>query len=79
MTEVQSTHLLLSTLRAGPFISGVTHNILSLGQRPIVGAATTTACSGPCRLPCSARCSADVGTLGAFSLVTWLPMAMLKS
>ena len=37
MAEAVSTKLLLSTGRPGPFISGSTHSILSLGQRPLVG------------------------------------------
>ncbi|BDA43940.1 probable MPN domain-containing protein [Coccomyxa sp. Obi] len=38
MAEYASTKLLLSTSRSGPFISGVSHSILSLGQRPPLGA-----------------------------------------
>ncbi len=37
MAEAVSTKLLLSTTRPGPFISGSTHSILSLGQRPLIG------------------------------------------
>jgi hypothetical protein len=40
--EVAPTNLILSTLRPGPFISGVSHSILSLGQRPLVGGLTST-------------------------------------
>ena len=48
MGEVASTKLLLSTSRPGPFISGSSHAILTLGQRPIIGGvlcASILACS----------------------------------
>ena len=48
--EVAPTNLVLSTLRPGPFISGVSHSILSLGQRPLVGMGPIE-CSSPCWLP----------------------------
>ncbi len=32
------THLLLSSFRAGPFISATTHELLQLGQRPALAA-----------------------------------------
>ena len=38
MGEIASTKLLLSTTRPGPFISGSSHAILTLGQRPVIGA-----------------------------------------
>ena len=35
------THLLLASYRAGPFISGTTHELLQLGQRPTFAAGDT--------------------------------------
>ena len=37
MVDAVSTKLLLSTTRPGPFISGSSHSILSLGQQPLIG------------------------------------------
>jgi len=37
------THLLLSSYRAGPFISATTHELLQLGQRPALAAGVLTA------------------------------------
>ena len=45
--EAAPTHLLLSSHRTGPFISATSHELLQLGQRPVLAAgklcATSTA------------------------------------